>query len=663
MILYDIQIRHCNALSFFFWTLAFGGLFNSSTCQAIEGSKTDIPSISQTVVTNSFESVEMEKLRISKEVGKLSLDDADFSEAVAKLQKKLAEASLLSVLPPSVPSELRSFLNASASEVERTKSYYTQLSSVLNKLSPESPYNSGTILDTVNPQMAADLLHKLSTFEEDEGLSQTILNQWAAKEGGARDDAKRIYRIDTAIRNLVTERKRLEWNYKMTFQVNPFTGENRGTDAERDPIQNQIDEVKKQIAELESEKNTLKGLATIPLRKLEFQQFIFQLAVQQRYLHALIACGFYRNVFRGGDMSISKEARSEKQDSSGTSSASPAKDSNESGNSSSVPAQELSTISTITGLESFLLNRIRDAKKDRQALENMLSTMQISAAESLAGKMLTTAKYQPELHTVPIQDRQKIREFSQTVRQLSESINTKNYPEILKLSGNLSTTCSDIGTQDLKAFADENRKKAVFWVGQAEIAGRLGDVRSAQLLLETAQRRAPHDPEVEDSIKRMQASAATSGKLKDELEGIIEHQDYKAAYLKMADFMPLASVAGNDSQKKAFLDLLEKEKVVRTSLEKCESFEKMNAFPEAWLALEIVPAPLDKDSRLQEKKNALTAECADFIAAYNKGKKFEIQGQTPLALTWYMEALALTPGNPDVKSKIKELGGKVLELQ
>lgn len=663
MILYDIQIRHCNALSFFFWTLAFGGLFNSSTCQAIEGSKTDIPSISQTVVTNSFESVEMEKLRISKEVGKLSLDDADFSEAVAKLQKKLAEASLLSVLPPSVPSELRSFLNASASEVERTKSYYTQLSSVLNKLSPESPYNSGTILDTVNPQMAADLLHKLSTFEEDEGLSQTILNQWAAKEGGARDDAKRIYRIDTAIRNLVTERKRLEWNYKMTFQVNPFTGENRGTDAERDPIQNQIDEVKKQIAELESEKNTLKGLATIPLRKLEFQQFIFQLAVQQRYLHALIACGFYRNVFRGGDMSISKEARSEKQDSSGTSSASPAKDSNESGNSSSVPAQELSTISTITGLESFLLNRIRDAKKDRQALENMLSTMQISAAESLAGKMLTTAKYQPELHTVPIQERQKIRDFSQTVRQLSESINTKDYPEILKLSANLSTTCSDIGTQDLKAFADENRKKAVFWVGQAEIAGRLGDVRSAQLLLETAQRRAPHDPEVEDSIKRMQASAATSGKLKDELEGIIEHQDYKAAYLKMADFMPLASVAGNDSQKKAFLDLLEKEKVVRTSLEKCESFEKMNAFPEAWLALEIVPAPLDKDSRLQEKKNALTAECADFIAAYNKGKKFEIQGQTPLALTWYMEALALTPGNPDVKSKIKELGGKVLELQ
>ena len=624
----------------------------------------ELPAVPQTIATNSFESVEMEKLRIAKEVGKLSLDDADFNESVAKLQKKLAEASLLSVLPPSVPSELRTFLNADASEVERTKSYYTQLSSVLNKLSPESPYNSGTSLDTVNPKTAADLLRKVANYEEDEGLSLTILNQWGAKEGGARDDARRIAQIDSAMQALFAERKRLEWNYKMSFQRNSLTGEVGGgaTEADRDHIQEQINEVKKQSAELEAEKNTRVGLATIPLRKLEFQQFILQLAVQQRYLHALVACGFYRNVFTDGDMSIKQDARPTGKGSQGADSDSPAKGSNGIGNSAPVPPQELAAISTITGLESFLLNRIRDAKKDREALENMLATKQISAAESLAEKMVTTAKYQPELHTVSVQDRQKIRDFYQTVRQLSESVNGKNYPEVLKLSENLSASCSDIGTQDLKAFAVENRKKALFWAGQAEIAARTGDARSAQLLLETAQRRAPQDLEVEDSIKRIQESATASVKLREELAGIIEHQDYATAYLRMADFMPLASIAGNESQKKAFLDLLEKEKAVQTSLERSESFEKMKAFPEAWLALENIPDHLDKDSRLQEKKNALTADCADFIAAYTKGKKFEVQEQTPLALTWYMEALSLTSGNPDMKNKIKELGEKILEF-
>ena len=632
----------------------FAALFSADGPVAQVPSGQVAPSVSQTVVTNSFESVEMEKLRIAKEVGKLSVDDADFNEAVAKLQKKLAEASLLSVLPPSVPSELRSFLNAGASEVDRAKSYYTQLSSVLNKLSPESPYNSGTALDTVNPRAAADLLHKVANYEEDEGLSQTILNQWGAKEGGARDDTRRISQIDAGIQSLFQERKRLEWNYNMTFKVSSLTGEKSGSDADRSHIQEQIDEVKKQSAELEAEKKTRVGIATIPLRKLEFQQFILQLAIQQRYLHALIACGFYRNVFTGGDMSIKPEARPDKQGSS-------AKNPNTPGNNPPVPAQELSTINTITGLESFLLNRVRDAKKDREALENMLATKQISAAESLAGKMVLTAKYQPELHTVSISDRRKIRDFYQEVRQLSESVNAKNYPEILKLSDNLSASCSDIGTQDLKAFAAENRKKAIFWIGQAEIAGRMGDARSAQLLLEFAQRRAPHDPEVEDSIKRIQASATTSVKLRDELAGIIEHQDYATAYAKMADFMPLASAAGNEAQKKAFLDLLDKEKTVRTSLERSESFEKIKAFPEAWLALENTPSLLDKDPRLQEKKNALTSDCPDFISAYSKGKKFEAQGQSPLALAWYMEALSRTSGNPDVKSKVRDLGGKILE--
>jgi len=606
----------------------------------------------------------MEKLRIVKEVGKLAKDDADFLEAVLKIQKKLAEASLLSVVPPSMPSELRSFLNAGASEVERAKSYYRQLTSVLNKLSPESPYNSGTALDTVNPRAAADLLHKVASYEEDEGLSQTILNQWGAKEGGARDDARRISQIDAAIQSLFKERKRLEWNYNMTYHVNSMTGEKGGTDADREHIQEQIVEVKKQSAELEAEKNTLKGLATIPLRKLEFQQFIFQLAVQQRYLHALIACGFYRNVFAGGDMSIKQEARPERQSSQEPKSGLPAigPDATLANPlSAQVPAKELSVISTITGLESFLLNRIRDAKKDRESLENMLGTKQFSGAESLAGKMVMTAKYQPELHTVPVQERQKIREFGQAVRQISEAVNTKNYPEILKLSNTLSASCSDIGTQDLTAFAEENRKKALFWIGQAEIAGRLGDNRSAQLLLEFAQRRAPQDAGVEEAIQRIQGLATTSAKLKDELAGIIEHQDYAAAYAKMADFMPLATTAGNEAQKKAFLDLLDKEKTVWTSIERSESFEKMKAFPEAWLALENTPAPLDKDRRLQEKKTALTSDCADFISAYTKGKKFEAQEQTPLALAWYMQALSLTSGNQDVKSKVRELGGKILE--
>lgn len=56
----------------------------SSAEPGVPGVETFLPTAQQTVVVNTFEAVEMEKLHIRKEVGKLSKDDADFLEAVPK---------------------------------------------------------------------------------------------------------------------------------------------------------------------------------------------------------------------------------------------------------------------------------------------------------------------------------------------------------------------------------------------------------------------------------------------------------------------------------------------------------------------------------------------------------------------------------------------------
>ena len=158
----------------------------------------------------------------------------------------------------------------------------------------------------------------------------------------------------------------MEWNYNMTYHENGITGEKGGTDADRAHIQEQISEVKKQVAELESEKNTRKGLNTIPLESWNFSSSSYSSlsssAISMRSLPAVSAemClpwGRYVNQARSASVRLRKVPGS----------ASPAKGSDAIGNSAPVPSQELSTISTITGLESFLLNRIRDAKKDREA--------------------------------------------------------------------------------------------------------------------------------------------------------------------------------------------------------------------------------------------------------------------------------------------------------
>lgn len=620
------------------------------------------------VVVNSFESVEMEKLRIVKEAGKLEREEAEFKEGVLKLQKKLMDASADAVTPANLPSDYNSFINAPSKDVNRSVLYYGQLKEALNQLTPSSPYLARTTGDTVNPVKAGEILNKMCDFEEDVGICRTILNQWSAKEGSARDDAARMAQINNSISQMEKERDRLQWNYNQGLKINPLTQEPYNSDKQQGSLLEQTERVKEQIAELVKEKQGFRNFVNTPLRKLEFQQFIVQLAAQQRYIHALIACGFYRNVFPGGDMSLSDKAYpggisnnggagNGGANSGGSSAASPQAAPTSAG---ATASQGVPMISTITGLESFLLNRIRDAKTDRASVENMIKTKQMSAAESLLRKMVSTAKYQPELQTFPYEERQKIHEYTKTIRQLMEAVNSKNWPEIQSLSDKLEQESSDVGPQDLKAFAKENREKALLWIKIAEVAMRVGDLQGAEALLDAARKRAPIDKEVAEAISNTQDKTLTGEKLKEQLDQVLKDSDYIQAFQRMGEFAPLIALAKDEKQKKEYEVLVDKERTVKTALEKSASLQQMNANADAWMELEVLPDPLNKDKRVLEKKSVLAGDCPQFISFYTKGKKYEARGNSTLAIAWYLQALSNAPSVTLIKEKIKSLGDKTL---
>jgi tetratricopeptide (TPR) repeat protein len=615
------------------------------------------------VVVNSFESVEMEKLRMAKEVGKLEREEAEFKEGVIKLQKKLIDASAAAATPATLPSDYTSFINAPSKDVARSKLYYGQLKEALNQLTPASPYLARTSGDTVSPIKAGEILKQMGDFEEDEGISRTILNQWSAKEGSVRDDAARMAQINNSIALLEKERDRLQWNYNQGTKVNPLTGEYRNSDKEQASLIEQTDRVKDQIAELVKEKGSFRNFVNTPLRKLEFQQFIVQLAAQERYIHALIACGFYRNVFPGGDMSLSEKAYP-----GGGSSAQGAP--NGAGGNSSTPSvptsagstasQGLPIISTITGMESFLLNRIRDAKTDRDSVENMLKTKQLSAAESLLRKMVSTAKYQPELQTFPYEERQVIQEYTKTIRQLMESVNSKDWPEIEKLCDKLELESTDVGAQDMRAFAKENRQKSLLWTKMAEVAMRGGDMQGAEALLDAARKRAPTDTQVSVAVSNTQDKTLTDEKLKEQLDQILKSADYVQAFERMGEFAPLVASTKDEKQKSAYAMLIDKEKSVKAALEKSASLQQMNASSDAWVELDRLPDPLNKDKRVLERKSVLATDCGQFISSYGKAKRFETSGKPTLAIAWYLQALTNAPSSTILKDKIKSLGDETL---
>ena len=632
--------------------LSFGQAPNSTLPNGVAGGGSIM---NQPVVVNTFENVEMERLRLADETAKLTDEERDFREQTIKIQLKLTQTSIAGMTPTSLPSDYRTFMSANAGDIQKSLAYYDLMKSVLNDLTPESPYRTRSSADTSNPERASQKLLELSGYAEDDDICRTIRGHLSSLTGGRVDDKHRVAQINREIDLLVAERKTKEWNLKMSYNVNSLTGKQSGTDDERRFLQDQTEDLKGRIAALENEKKSLSHLVTAEVRKLQFQQLIVELAAQQRYIHSLIASGFYRNSFKGGDLALSQQAYPAGS-SGGSQKDADAKSTEGTGSTPKIPY-----ISTITGLEAFLLNRIRDAAKDRQAIDNMLQEKQISAAESTLRKMVLTAKYQPELQTIPYSDRQRIQQFGQNIKKISDAVNSKDYPKIAELAEEIEKTSTDAGTSDLKTFAAEHPRKALHWAQQARLAMKVGDKKSSHTLLEAAIRRDPLNPKLERKIDDIQESALDDTESLDALKIIVKAQDHKAAFERMGEFAALLEKGSNSELKVSYESLVEREKNLRASLEKCDAFERRSAYPEVWIALSEIDPASTADSRVADRKAKVSGKCPRFISDYTSALEHEKKGKLGQALAMYLSALDASPSNEILVGKVTELGKQILK--
>lgn len=632
--------------------------------------------MNQPVVVSSFEGVEMRRLEMAENAEKAIQEDREFQAKLVLLQKKLLGLSQNIAAPENLSTEYRTFISTSAGDVDEQKKYYELLKAALNDLTPVSPYRPNANAQLVNQTAAAEKLVQLAKFETDEGISNTLLSQIEAVRGGVTQDAARVGMINKRLAKLKTDLNREQWNDSQASQPNGLTGRPSATPTEQAAIKLRIAEIQKEQATLEAERGTLSHTVTKVQRQLQFQQYIVQLAMQRRYIHSLMACGFYRYTFAGADLAISKAAFPNPQNVGGGAQESPGESSGQpgfpsAGGSSPVPASNpipvqagnpavnFPVVDTITSMETVLLNRIRDAIKDRDALDNMLKVNQMAAAAGQLERMVITGKYQPELNTLAFEERQRIFSSYQDLRELSDMLTSKNYQEIDRLAKKIEQSSQDARMGDVKSFAAEQPKRALFWLDQAELALQAGDVKSMQKMKEVAMNRAPFDPEVEKRLKDLQSSVISSSKVSDELERIIKDEDYQAA---ARDPNKYVVAAASDPALRAGLEkLLERDKSVQKVIEKCDVFEQRSSYADAWICLSEVEPAVANDPRLTSRMTRTALKCSKFVDAYDKAIKHEKNGESSLALAWYLTALAEAPTAGDLVKRINTLGEQVLK--
>jgi tetratricopeptide (TPR) repeat protein len=634
-------------------------------------------------------------------------DDSNVAETVSEvtaferdlgiLQRKLSAASSSVLTPAGLPDELRAFLDSPPTEIEKVAEYYRLLTSILNDLSPGNPYREGSS-KTLDINRAEGGLRKLSEFPEDEWISRNILNHIQAVRGGNKSDAARVSQIDRELKKLQRELQHKEWNFENEFSANKLTGKTLGGGGQAFTAA-EIVTLKDRYRSLQQERFLLTTVRSPVRRRVQFQVFILELTAQQRYIHALIACGFYRYLSNDTtfdperleqerkqieqesyqDDQTFRDALSKKSISAieGPVLADPFVDPSVSSSAPGIGApianggfnapapqggeEALPNFTSITGLETFLATRITDSRRKRKSLDGMIAGKRYASAQALLIDFHATARHQPELHTLPFEVRQDILNVGTNMRHLSEALTSLDYEAIRKLADEIEGSDSTVNMTDVRAFAEKYPIKARVWARQAEVLSRSGKFPDAEKMINAALKVAPLDSTVQDTIRKVQEDLLENQETLGELRKIVKDGDYREAYDRVDEFLPLAQVEGDPNLKENFDALLDREKEVQASLEKSNALENRGEYASAWLEIVEVEDGVSDDKRFVSRRGELASRTAEFVKGYYSAKDYEASGKDAIALSWYLNLLEEVPGSDLISQRVEDLSKRLNE--
>jgi tetratricopeptide (TPR) repeat protein len=616
-----------------------------------------------------------------------------FERDLGILQRKLSAASSSVLTPAGLPDELRAFLDSPPTEIEKVAEYSRLLTSILNDLSPGNPYREGSS-KTRDINRAEGGLRKLSEFPEDEWISRNILNHIQAVRGGNKSDATRVSEIDRELKGLQRELRHKEWNFENEFSANKLTGESLGRGGQVFTAA-EIVTIKDRYRSLQQERFLLKTVRSPVRRRVQFQIFILELTAQQRYIHALIACGFYRYLSNDTTFDpgrLEQERKQIEQESyqddqkfrevlemksisaiegpvpaiPNLSSSAPgigAPIANGGFNAPAPPGggEALPNFTSITGLETFLATRITDSRRKRKSLDGMIAGKRYASAQALLIDFHATARHQPELHTLPFEVRQDILNVGTNMRHLSEALTSLDYEAIRKLADEIEGSDSTVNMTDVRAFAEKYPIKARVWARQAEVLSRSGKFPDAEKMINAALEVAPLDSTVQDTIRKVQEDLLENQETLGELRNIVKDGDYREAYDRVDEFLPLAQVEGDPNLKEDFDALLDREKEVQASLEKSNALENRGEYASAWLEIVEVEDGVSDDKRFVSRRGELASRTAEFVKGYYSAKDYEASGKDAIALSWYLNLLEEVPGSDLISQRVEDLSKRLNE--
>ena len=530
------------------------------------------------------------------------------------------------------------YLNAPPAVTPPETEYQAILQQIMEKLSP------GRITPRSTDE-AFQLLAKASRYQEDANLSDSIANQvyssWLARKNNDR--------LNAAGKTLEDERKRLEWNARITAEGNKLESsgsrkskEGAANDEQRQQQQQlsremQMQPILTRLAEITAlmRANQLKREVAELQVKIEFQSLIVQHFLQRRFQHALIGTRFYRSIFADGDsqLRVGEDAKNLFAKTSG------------------LPP----TMGTIDSLANEIM---RDVREGVQAFKFLLEKNELQSAAKRLAETFMIGEYLRDVRTLDRDDKRRALSFVQKSNQLISAIEVKDFALAEKLVTELSQTAKDFDVSKPMAAIETAKQISAMHIAKARNAAVSGDKETLEAELKAATEIWPRNPALTEVSQMIFSQADVQSRALVDFDQLLSQKNYRQILDDRMRF--IAATAMYPQKQEQLRKVLEDMQVIETSIIQAQEIEKRGDYAGAWESAEKAFRNFPDDNRLNQVRANLTTKAADFVHAIRQAEQLEQKDQPGSSLSWYLKAQNEYPASDFARQGVDRLTKQIL---
>ncbi len=528
------------------------------------------------------------------------------------------------------------YLNAPAATTESDNDYQALLGEIMDLLAP----------GRVTPQsidQAFQYLAKASRFQQDAHLCDSIASQvysaWLSRKSNDR--------LNAAGRSLEDERKRLEWNARLTAEGTKLVsgGSSKSKEGGPDPQQQaqqlsrdmQMQPIVIRLAEVNAviRANQLKREVAELQVKIEFQSLIVQHFLQRRFQHAIVGTRFYRNIFADGDsqLRIGEDAKNLFSKTGG------------------LPPN----MGTIDSMANEIMGDVREGI---QAFRFLIEKNELESATKRLAETFMLGEYLPEIRTLDREDKRKALAFVQKSNQLISAIEVKDYALAEKLVTQFGETAKDFDTSKAVATIETARQISAMHIARARNAAVSGDKNTLEAELKAATEIWPRNPSLVELARVIFSQADVQSRAMVDFDQLISQKNYRQIYEDRMRF--IAATAMYPEKQEQLRKVLEDMQVIETALIQAREIEKRGDYAGAWESAEKAFRSFPDDNKLNQVRANLTTKAADFVHAIRQAEDLEQKDQPGSSLAWYLKAQNVYPPSDFAREGVERLTRQIL---